>query len=259
MAEPTVRLDLDERGVATVTLARPQRRNAFDAELIASIVDVLGRIDLATRVVVLRSEGDAFCAGADLNWMKSMVEYGLDQNLADSKSLSEMFRALDGLAMPLVARVQGAALGGGAGLVAVADIAVASTEAVFGFTEVRLGIVPAVVSPYVIRKIGPAHATSLFVSGMRFDAERARETGLVDAVVTPAELDAKVALYVDAILAGGPQAVNAAKRLVREVAGRPVAEVRDLTIERIAALRVSPEGQEGMRAFLERRDPRWKP
>ena len=259
MPAPTVRLDVDERGVATITLARPERRNAFDAELIAALVETLGRIDLATRVVVLRGEGDAFCAGADLNWMKSMIGYGIEQNLSDSRALAEMFRALDGLAMPLVARVQGAALGGGAGLVAVADIAVASTEAVFGFTEVRLGIIPAVVSPYVVRRIGPAHATVLFVTGLRFDAQQAMEIGLVDAVETPAELDAKVGLYVDAIIAGGPHAVNAAKRLVREVAGRPVAEVRDLTVERIAALRVSPEGQEGMRAFLERREARWKP
>jgi methylglutaconyl-CoA hydratase len=153
--------------------------------------------------------------------------------------------------------VQGAALGGGAGLVAVADIAVASTEAVFGFTEVRFGILPAVVSPYVVRKIGPAHATAMFTSGIRFDARRAQEIGLVEAVEAPEELDAKLGLYVDAVVGGGPSAVNAAKRLVREVAGQDVAAVRQYTIERIAELRVSPEGQEGMRAFLERRKARW--
>ena len=258
MPAPVVRLDVDDRGIATITLARPERRNAFDAEVIAGVVDALGRIDLATRAVVLRGDGDAFCAGADLNWMKSMVEYGLEQNLSDSRALAEMFRALDGLSMPLLARVQGAALGGGAGLVAVADIAVASTDATFGFTEVRLGIIPAVVSPYVVQKIGPAHATALFVSGMRFDAKRAHEIGLVEAVAPAAELDAQLARYVDAILAGGPQAVNAAKRIVREVTGRGPADVRDLTVDRIAALRVSAEGQEGMRAFLERREARWK-
>lgn len=258
MADPLVRLDVDARGVASITLARPERRNAFDAELIGEIVGALARIDLGARAVVLRSEGDAFCAGADLNWMKSMVDFGLEQNLADSRALAEMFRALDDLPMPLVARVQGAAIGGGAGLVAVADIAIASTEAAFGFTEVRLGIIPAVVSPYVVRKIGRAHATALFVSGVRFDAARALEIGLVEAVESPEELDAKVELYVDAIVAGGPHAVNAAKRIVREVAGRPVSEVRDLTIERIAALRVSGEGQEGMHAFLERRPARWE-
>jgi methylglutaconyl-CoA hydratase len=252
-----VRLELDSRGVAWITLARPERRNAFDAELMAALIATLGRIDLSTRAVVLAGEGDAFCAGADLNWMKSMVDYGLEQNVADSRALAEMFRSLYDLPMPLLARVQGAAIGGGAGLVAVADIAVASSEAVFGFSEVRLGIIPAVISPYVVRKIGEAHATALFVTGMRFDAARAREIGLVEAVEAPEELDAKLELYIDAIVAGGPHAVNAAKRIVREVAGRPISETRDLTIERIAALRVSEEGQEGMRAFLERRPARW--
>ena len=252
-----VRSDIDARGVAWITLARPERRNAFDAELIAALVAAVRQIDLAARAVVLASEGDAFCAGADLNWMKSMVDYGVEQNLADSRALAEMFHALDELPMPLLARVQGAAIGGGAGLVAVADIAVASSEATFGFTEVRLGIIPAVVSPYVVRKIGSAHATALFTSGIRFDAGRAHEIGLVEAVEAPEELDAKLALYLDAIVAGGPYAVNAAKRLVRDVAGRPVAEARELTARRIAALRVSAEGQEGMRAFLERRKARW--
>jgi methylglutaconyl-CoA hydratase len=259
MPDRLVRLEVDARGVASITLARPERRNAFDAQLIGEVVGALAQIDLSARAVVLRSEGDAFCAGADLNWMKSMVDYGLDQNLADSRALAEMFRALDDLPMPLVARVQGAAIGGGAGLVAIADIAVASTEAVFGFTEVRLGIIPAVVSPYVVRKVGPAHATALFVSGMRFDAQRAREIGLVEDVGSPEDLDAKVEQYVDAIVAGGPHAVNAAKRIVRDVAGRPLGEVRDLTVDRIAELRVSREGQEGMRSFLERRPARWEP
>lgn len=257
MGDQLVGLDVDARGVASITLRRPERRNAFDAELIAGIVDALAHVGLDTRAVVLRSEGDAFCAGADLNWMKSMVDYSLDQNVADSRALAEMFRALDDLPMPLIARVQGAAIGGGAGLVAVADIAVASTEATFGFTEVRLGIIPAVVSPYVVRKIGPAHASALFVSGIRFDAQRALEIGLVEAVESPEELDAKLELYIDAVVAGGPHAVNAAKRLVRDVAGRPASEVRQLTVERIAELRVSREGQEGMRAFLERRPARW--
>ncbi|HEY6959191.1 MAG TPA: enoyl-CoA hydratase-related protein [Candidatus Limnocylindria bacterium] len=257
MASDLVHLDVDDRGIASITLRRPERRNAFDAELMAGIVDALAHVSLDARAVVLRSEGEAFCAGADLNWMKGMVEYSLDQNVADSRALAEMFRALDDLPMPLLARVQGAAIGGGAGLVAVADIAVASTEATFGFTEVRLGIIPAVVSPYVVRKIGVAHASALFVSGIRFDAQRALEIGLVEAVESPEELDAKLELYLDAVVAGGPHAVNAAKRLVRDVSGRPPSEVRQLTVERIAELRVSREGQEGMRAFLERRPARW--
>jgi len=253
----SIRSETDARGVTRITLARPERKNAFDAEMIAAITAAARSVAADIRAVVLASEGDVFCAGADLNWMKSMVDYGLEKNLADSRDLAEMFHALDELPMPLLARVQGAALGGGAGLVAVADIAIASSAATFGFTEVRMGILPAVVSPYVVRKIGPAHATALFTSGIRFDARRAQEIGLVEAVEAPEELDAKLGLYLDAVVAGGPNAVKAAKRLVREVAGRPVADIRALTVERIAALRVSPEGQEGMRAFLERRRARW--
>jgi methylglutaconyl-CoA hydratase len=252
-----VRLEVDDRGITWITLARPDVRNAFDADLIAQLSRILGHIDLASRAVVLRSEGDAFCAGADLNWMRGMADFSLEENVADSRALAQMFRALDELPMPLLARVQGAAIGGGCGLVAVADLAVASTEAVFAFTEVRLGILPAVVSPYVVRKIGFAHATALFTTGIRFDARRAYEVGLVEAIEEPAKLDAKISFYLDAILAGGPHAVNAAKRLVREVAGRPAAEVREKTVERIAGIRVSDEGQEGMRSFLERRKPKW--
>jgi methylglutaconyl-CoA hydratase len=252
-----VRLETDARRVAWITLARPERKNAFDAELISELIAAIEAVDPVSRAVVLMSEGDAFCAGADLEWMKSMVDYGLERNASDSGALAQMYAALDTLPMPLLARVQGAAIGGGAGLVAVADVAVASTEATFGFTEVRLGIVPAVVSPYVVRKVGPGHATALFATGIRFDARRAMEIGLVEAVESPEELDAKLALYLDAIVAGGPRAVNAAKQLVREVAGKPVADIRELTVKRIAELRVSAEGQEGMRAFLERRKARW--
>lgn len=252
-----VRLEVDDRGITWITLARPDVRNAFDAELIAQLGASLGRIDPTSRAVVLRSEGDAFCAGADLNWMRGMADFSLAENMADSRALAQLFRGLDELPMPLLARVQGAAMGGGAGLVAVADIAVASTEAVFAFTEVRLGILPAIVSPYVVRKIGFAHATALFTTGIRFDPRRAYEIGMVEAVVDPAKLDGKIDFYLDAIVAGGPHAVNAVKRLVRDVAERPVAGVREMTVERIAGIRVSDEGQEGMRAFLERRKPKW--
>jgi methylglutaconyl-CoA hydratase len=243
--------------VARIALARPERKNAFDADLIAELSAAVRDIRPAIRVVVLQSEGDTFCAGADVEWMRGMADYSLDQNIADSKALAGMFRALYDLEMPLVARVQGAAIGGGAGLVAVADVAVASTEASFAFTETRLGIVPAVVSPYVVRKIGPARATALFVTGSRIDAKRAYEIGLVERLVEPSDLDAAVGRVLDAILSGGPKAVNAAKRLVREVEGRPIDEIAELTVKRIAEIRVSREGQEGLRAFLERRDPSW--
>src|SRR2546423_81374 len=253
----TVTLSTDSRGISRITIARPERKNAFDAALIAELTAALGRVDRSARAVVLQSDGDTFCAGADVEWMRGMAAYSLDENIADSKALATMFRALYDLEMPLVARVQGAAIGGGAGLVAVADVAIASTSATFAFTETRLGILPAVVSPYVVRKIGPAHATALFVTGLRFDALRALEIGLVEAVEEPPDLDARVEALVAAILAGGRQAGNAAKRLVREVEGRKLDDVTELTVERIARARVGDEGQEGMRAFLEKREPTW--
>src|SRR5947208_11381937 len=252
-----VTLSADSRGISHITMARPDRKNAFDAALIAELTAAVQRVDRSSRAVVLHSEGDTFCAGADVEWMRGMAEYSLDDNVADSKALAAMFRALYDLEMPLVARVQGAAIGGGAGLVAVADIAVASTDASFAFTETRLGILPAVVSPYVVRQIGAARATALFVTGSRIDAKRAHEIGLVERLVEPADLDAAVGRVIEAILAAGPEAVRAAKRLVREVDGREPRDVLDLTIERIAKVRVSDGGQEGMRAFLERREPRW--
>jgi methylglutaconyl-CoA hydratase len=252
-----VRTEVDARGVTRISIARPERRNAFDAQLIAELTAAASAVDPAARAVVLASEGEVFCAGADLTWMKSTVDRTLEENIADSRAMSEMFRALDDLPMPLIVRVQGAALGGGAGLVAVADIAIASTAASFGFTEVRVGIMPSVVSPYVIRRIGAGHAAALFLSGIRFDAARALAVGLVDELGTPEELDDKVASYVDAVVAGAPGALRATKRLVRDVAGHAPREMREETIRRIAELRVSDEGQEGMRAFLERRKARW--
>jgi len=252
-----VRSEVDARRVVRITLDHPERKNAFDAELIADLTSAMGKIDSAARAVVLQSEGDTFCAGADIDWMRGMADFSLEENVADSRALAGMFRAIHDLPMPVVARVQGAAIGGGAGLVAVTDIAVASTAATFAFTETRLGILPAVVSPYVVRKIGPAHATALFVTGLRFDALRALEIGLVEAVEEPAALDARVDSLVAAILAGGGQAVSAAKRLVRDVEGRGLDEVTELTVERIVRARVGSEGQEGMRAFLEKREPNW--
>jgi methylglutaconyl-CoA hydratase len=252
-----VRRSTDERRVARVTITRPDVKNAFNAELIAQLSKAIDGVPADARCVVLASEGDTFCAGADLAWMRSMADYTLEENLADSGALALLFAKLDELPMPIVARVQGSAFGGGAGLVAMADIAVAVEAAVFAFTEVRLGILPAVVSPYVVRKVGPSFATAAFTTGIRFDSHRAFDAGLVHSVVDEGQLDAEVGRFVDAIISGGPEAVNAAKRLVREVTGQAPADVRDLMVERIANARVGAEGQDGMRAFLEKRAPRW--
>ena len=256
MAE-LVRSAVDERRVARITLARPDVKNAFNAELIAQLSAVVDAVPADARCVILASLGDTFCAGADLAWMRSMADYTVEENRADSGALAELFAKLDSLPMPIVARIQGAAIGGGAGLVAIADIGVAVEEASFAFTEVRLGILPAVISPYVVRKVGLSFATAAFTTGIRFDSHRAFDTGLIHSVVDASQLDPEIDRFVDAIVSGGPHAVNAAKRLVREVAGRTAAEVRDLTITRIADARVSAEGQDGMRAFIEKRPPSW--
>jgi methylglutaconyl-CoA hydratase len=210
-------------------------------------------------VVVLQGSGKVFCAGADLKWMSRMVSYSREENAIDASQLALMYQVLDTLPMPLVARVQGAALGGGAGLAAVADIVVAAEDAVFGFTEVKLGILPAVISPYVIRKIGASAARELFLSGARFSAARAREIGLVHHVVPADRLDTTVDELCGELLTSGPGAMAVAKDLIRQVTGELPDDVIGVTSETIARQRVSAEGQEGMRAFLEKRKPSWHP
>ena len=213
--------------------------------------------DRGVRVVVLRGAGKVFSAGADANWMAKMVGYSREQNVEDARRMAEMFLALDTLPCAVVGRIHGAALGGGAGLAAICDIAVADEQAVFGFTETKLGILPAVISPYVLPKIGPSAARELFLTGMRFSAARAREIGLVHAVVAAADLDAAIQTYVDELLSASPTGIAAAKALIPRVIGRSPADALAVTSEGIAAQRVSPEGQEGLRAFLEKRKPGW--
>lgn len=257
----TLRVDLDERGVATVTMDRPEVRNAFDERLIAELADaarVLGAED-GVRVVVLTGAGDIFSAGADLNWMRSMQGWTFEENVADSTRMNGMFRALYDLPKPLIGRINGHALGGGTGLTAVCDIAIAVGRATFGFTEVVLGLAPAVISPYVVRKVGRSFARAVFVTGERFPAERALSAGLVHEVVADGEaLDEAVAAAVDRCLRAGPAAAAAAKTLP-DLALRPLDDAAMDTVRIIAGLRVSDEGQEGMQAFFDRRPPTWAP
>ena len=246
--------------VVRVALNRPDVRNAFNEQLIAELTAWARDVRSGNaRVAVLGGEGKVFCAGADLDWMSSMVGYSHEENVRDAKALAAMFEALDTMPIPLIARIQGAALGGGAGLAAVADIVVAAEDAVFGFTEVKLGILPAVISPFVVAKIGQSAARELFLTGARFQAARAREIGLVHAVVPPSQLDATIQTYVAEILSSGPKAIAGAKALIRNVAGRAPTDVADLTAETIARHRVSAEGQDGMRAFLDRQRAPWAP
>jgi methylglutaconyl-CoA hydratase len=232
-----------------VTMARPDRRNAFDAALITELTEAFADVGDA-RAVVLAGEGPSFSAGADVEWMRSSVELSYDENVADALRLRAMFDAIDGCAAPVIARVQGHALGGGCGLVACSDIVIAEPEAQFAFSEVKLGIVPAVISPYALAKIGSSAARRYFATGERFDASTALRIGLVHEV-TP-DLDAAVAAVAGELLSAGPAAARAAKELARA----PLAA--DETARRIAERRTSDEGQEGLRAFLEKRSPGWR-
>jgi methylglutaconyl-CoA hydratase len=245
--------------VEYLTLNRPDVRNAFNEDVIAELTAWASRThgDRTVRVVVIAGAGPTFSAGADVQWMAKTVAYSQDENLRDAAAASAMFAAIDGLPVPVVGRVHGAALGGGAGLAAVCDIVVAEESAVFGFTEVKLGILPAVISPFSLAKIGRSAARELFLTGARFSAARAREIGLVHAVVPSGELDATVDAYVRELLTGAPEAIAAAKALIREVWSRPLDEARPLTAQAIASRRVSSEGQEGLRAFLEKRKASW--
>lgn len=257
-----VKTQLDKRGVATVTLNRPDKHNAFDSQLIAELTDTIVDLsnDDSVRVVVLTGEGKSFSAGADINWMRSMADYSEAENFEDSLKLAELMSVLDGLTRPTVARVNGAAIGGGTGLVACCDIAISTEEAKFAFSEVRLGLVPAVISPYVINAIGPRKARRYFLTAERFDGREAKRIGLVHQAVPADELDATVDGIVDNLLAGGPQALNAAKELVFNVSHQNRDQRQSgmqMTSRLIAHVRVSEEGQEGLGAFLEKRKPKW--
>ncbi len=245
--------------VEYLTLNRPDVRNAFNEQVIAELTDWAGGVaaERSVRVVVLSGAGKVFCAGADLTWMSKMVTYSHEDNVRDAESMARMFSALDALPVPVVGRLHGAALGGGSGLAAVCDIVVADEGCVFGFTEVKLGIMPAVISPYALAKIGRSAARELFLTGMRFTAHRAKEIGLVHAVVPLAALDAAVGAYVQELLSAGPEGIAATKALIPLVWERPTQDALAITAEAIAARRVSTEGQEGMKAFLEKRKATW--
>lgn len=253
-------IEITERAdVARVTLNRPEIRNAFNDALVAELTAWAERAAKGRqlRAAVLQGAGPVFCAGADLEWMSRMVAYSHEENVRDASALARMFEALDTLPFPLVARIQGAALGGGAGLAAVCDIGLAAEDATFGFTEVKLGILPAVISPYVVAKIGVSAARELFLTGRRFPAARAREIGLVHTVVAAGALDDAVEATLAELATSSPGAIAEAKALIPKIAGRRPADVMTLTSETIAKQRVSEDGQDGMKAFLDKKKPRW--
>jgi methylglutaconyl-CoA hydratase len=254
-------IELRQQGrVLTAALNRPEQHNAINGEMVAALTAVFQDLDRRedVRVVVLTGNGRSFCAGADLAMMRAAADYSYDENLADGRAIFDLMVAVDGCRKPIVGRVNGAAFGGGAGLVSCCDIVVAGERARFGFTEARLGIVPAVISPFVLAKIGPTHGRELFLTGERFDAAWARHIGLVHHVVAEQDLDDKVQERVAELLQAAPGAQAEVKALIGTVAYRPKSDLRDFTATVIARRRASDEGREGMSAFLQKRAPWWQ-
>lgn len=254
-------LQIERKGaVATLWMNRPEVLNAFNEELIRDLAGACAELDAdaSVRVVVLAGRGKHFSAGADLNWMQRASGYSEAENLADARIFAGMLQALSGMSKPTIARIQGAALGGGTGLAAACDMAVAADNAVFSTSEVKFGIIPAVISPYVLRAIGPRHALRYFQSAERIEAEQARMIGLVNEVYPLDQLDAGIASIVESLLAGGPKAQQAAKQLIAAVADKPIdAAVAEETATRIARQRATDEAKDGISAFLEKRPPAW--
>jgi len=260
MSAESITVSMQASGVATLTMNRAEIHNAFDDHLIVELTHKLRELDhdSTVHVVILAAAGKSFSAGADLNWMKRMAGYSEAENLRDAVALANLMRTLNAMAKPTIARVQGAAFGGGVGLVACCDIAVGSSAAVFCLSEVRLGLIPAVISPYVIAAIGERIARRYFLTAERFDAAEALRIGLLHSVVPEAQLDAALAALAAELLKGGPKAIAAAKDLIAHVANRPIDQhLAEETAARIARIRVTPEGQEGIAAFLEKRPPGW--
>jgi methylglutaconyl-CoA hydratase len=254
-------LEIERAGkVATIWMNRPAVFNAFDEQLIDELTTACHELDAdpAVRIVVLGGRGKHFSAGADLNWMKRAANFTHEQNVADARRFAGMLRTLAGMSKPTIARVQGAALGGGTGLTAACDMAVASSDAVFSTSEVKFGIIPSAISPYVLRAIGPRHALRYFQSAERITAQRALTIGLVGEVVEPEALDACIAQLADALLQGGPLAQKAAKDLIAAVNGQPIDEaISEETAQRIARQRATDEAKDGIAAFLDKRAPGW--
>jgi methylglutaconyl-CoA hydratase len=245
--------------VLWITLNRPKVHNAFNSEAILELIDAFDRIkiDDSVRVVVLTGEGKSFCAGADINWMRDIKQYSFDQNLEESLQLADVLYKIYTLPKPTIAMVNGAAIGGGAGFLSVCDIAVAAEEAKFSLSELKIGLVPAVISPYVIRKIGESKAREYFLTGHRISAQKAVEIGLINEVVPGDKLEERIEELIAQFLASGPKAIASCKELILNVSSMSLEDVKEYTARMIANLRISEEGQEGMSAFLEKRKPRW--
>lgn len=259
-SEPTLKIAIDARGVATVTMCRAEKHNAFDDAVIAELTQAFQQLagNSNVRAMVLAAEGKSFSAGADLGWMKRMAAYSYEENLRDAMALATMLKTLNTLPFPTIARVQGAAFGGAVGLVSCCDMAIGTPRASFSLSEVKIGLIPATISPYVISAIGQRASRRYFMTAERFSAEEAARLGLVTQVVTEEQLDETIDAMITTLLANSPAAIRAAKELVFDVENRVLSDelIKD-TSERIARIRVSPEGQEGLGAFFEKRPAAW--
>lgn len=252
----------DRKSVATISIHRPQVHNAFNEIVIEELTRFLIEVDgdETIRVVVLASEGKSFSAGADINWMKRMVDYSFEENVRDANLMALMLRTIRECSKPVIARVHGATFGGGVGIAAACDMAVAVESAIFCLSEVKLGILPAVISPFVIEKIGPGAARRYALTAERFDAVEAKRIGLINEVVASVDgLDVWIEKISTTLISNGPRAITACKRVLSDVAGTPWDQVQTITTKRIAELRISEEGQDGLKAFLEKRNPSWVP
>lgn len=258
MSYTTFRLE-KESSVARITLDRPKVKNAFDEVMIGELARGFDEVaaDETIRVLVLTGAGDVFCAGADLNWMKRVASYSYDENLEDARVFAKMIESLYRLPVATIAMVNGPCLGGGVGLVSACDVVVSSTKAVYALREILLGIAPATISPYVLRKIGERYARDYFLTGRKFDAQRGYEIGLVDDVVAPKDLESQTVRWTKRFLRAGPQAIRATKELINKVSWSSLEDIQDDMAKTIATLRCSEEGQEGFNAFLEKRKPSW--
>lgn len=245
--------------IVRISLNRPEVHNAFNATMISELDDAFesAKADKSIRLAVLTGIGKSFCAGADIHWMREIIHYSFEQNLEESLHLAELLHKIYTLPKPTLAMVNGTAIGGGTGFISACDIAIASSEAKFGLSEVKIGLVPAAISPYVIRKIGESKAREYFLTGKRISAPKACEIGLVNEVVPPGELEGKVEEIVSLLLTSGPEALASCKELIEKVPQMSFEEAKEFTARMIAHLRISKEGQEGMTAFLEKKKPSW--
>jgi methylglutaconyl-CoA hydratase len=251
---------LKDNDIATVMLNRPEVHNAINERLIKEITTCFKELanDEKTKVIVLTGKGESFCAGADLNWMKSMAMYSKEENIRDSRLLLDMYETIYNCPKPVMGKINGHAFGGGVGLIAVCDINIATIGSKFAFSEVKLGIIPSVISTYVVRRIGLSNMKRLFITGERFNSEYAKEIGLIDFVTEKDDFNSTVERYVDQLKSSSPKAIKEIKNLVNNYKKMDIEKYKEFTVEKISELRVSEEGQEGMNAFLEKRRPKWE-